>query len=163
MLYLLRTFGLRGPGIVIAALAYMCTPYVLDYAARISVLLMPWAAMPWLIAVTRKALREKGWRYPAIFALIVQIIGGVNATALIYTGMAPVLWIAYSWLVAREVTARRALGVATKIGGLTLLTSLWWISGLRMQGTYGLDVLKYSETVQTVALTSMVPGTSLSP
>ena len=64
MLYLLRTFGLRGPGVVVAALAYMFTPYVLDYAARISVLLMPWAALPWMIAVTRKALREGGWRYP---------------------------------------------------------------------------------------------------
>ncbi len=154
VLYLLRTFGLRGPGIVVAALAYMLTPYVLDYAARISVLLMPWAALPWMIAVIRKALREKGWRYPAIFALIVQVIGGVNATALIYTGVGPVLWIAYSWLIAREVDARRAIGVAARTGGLTVLASLWWIAGLRMQGAYGLDVLKYSETVQTVALTS---------
>jgi arabinofuranan 3-O-arabinosyltransferase len=153
-LYLLRTYGLRGPGLVVAALAYMCTPYVLDYAARISVLLMPWAALPWMIAVTRKALREKGWRYPAIFALIVQVVGGVNATALIYAGIGPVLWILYAWLVAREVDARRALGVVSRTGGLTLLTSLWWMSGLRMQGAYGLDVLKYSETVPTVALTS---------
>ena len=154
VLYLLRTFGLRGPGVVVAALAFMCTPYVLDYLARISVLLMPWAALPWMIAVIRKALREKGWRYPAIFALIVQVIGGVNATALIFAGIGPVLWILYAWLIAREVDARRALGVAARTGALTLLTSLWWISGLRMQGTYGLDVLKYSETVQAVARTS---------
>ncbi len=154
VLFLLRTFGLRGPGVVVAALAFMCTPYVLDYAARISVLLMPWAALPWMIAVIRKALREKGWRYPAIFALIIQVIGGVNATSLIYAGVGPVLWILYAWLVAREVDARRAIGVTLRTGGLTLLTSLWWISGLRMQGTYGLDVLKYSETVRTVALTS---------
>ena len=154
VLYLLRTFGLRGPGVVVAALAFTCTPYVLDYSARISVLLMPWAALPWMIAVTRKALREKGWRYPAIFALIVQVVGGVNATALIFAGIGPVLWILYAWLVAREVDARRAVGVAARTGALTLLTSLWWISGLRMQGTYGLDVLKYSETVQAVALTS---------
>jgi len=155
VLYLLRTFGLRGPGVVVAALAYMCTPYVLDYAARISVLLMPWAALPWLIALTRKALRTKSWRYPAIFALIIQVIGGVNATALIYAGVGPVLWILYAWLVTHEVDFRRAFGVAARIGSLTLLTSLWWISGLRMQGKYGLDVLKYSETVKTVALTSM--------
>jgi hypothetical protein len=154
VLYLLRTFGLRGPGIVIAALAYTFTPYVLDYAARISVLLMPWAALPWLIAVTRKALRTKSWRYPAIFALIIQVIGGVNATALLYVGLGPVLWILYSWLIAREVDARRAIGVAVRTGALTLVTSLWWISGLRMQGAYGLDVLKYSETVKAVALTS---------
>ena len=154
VLYLLRTFGLRGPGVVVAALAFMCTPYVLDYAARISVLLMPWAALPWMIAIMRKALRQKGWRYPAIFALLVQFVGGVNATSLIMAGIGPLLWIVYAWLIAREVDGRRALGVVLRTGALTLLSSLWWIAGLRMQGAYGLDVLKYSETVQAVALTS---------
>ena len=71
VLYLLRTFDLRGPGIVVAALAYMCTPYVLDYAARISVLLMPWAALPWMIALdrARRSRDSRSWRYPALFAL----------------------------------------------------------------------------------------------
>jgi len=117
VLFLLRTFGLRGPGIVVAALAYMFTPYVLDYAARLSVLLMPWAALPWMIAIVRKALRAKGWRYPAIFALVVQVVGGVNATALIMAGVGPVAWILYAWLIAREVDARRAIGVVLRVGG----------------------------------------------
>ena len=64
VLYLLRTFGIRGPGVVVAAVAYMFTPYTLDYSARISVLLLPFAALPWLIGLTRKALRDGGWRYP---------------------------------------------------------------------------------------------------
>jgi arabinofuranan 3-O-arabinosyltransferase len=159
VLYLLRTFGARGPGVVVAALAYMFTPYVLDYSSRISVLLMPWAALPWMIAVVRKALQEDrrglaAWRYPAIFALIVQVIGGVNATALLFAGIGPVLWIVYAWLIAREITFRRALAVTVRIGVLTLLTSLWWISGLRMQAAYGLDILRYTETVDAVARTS---------
>ena len=87
VLYLLRTFGIRGPGVVVAAVAYMFTPYTLDYSARISVLLLPFAALPWMIGLTRKALRDGGWRYPAIFALVVQVIGGVNATALIFAGV----------------------------------------------------------------------------
>ena len=103
MLYLLRTFGLRGPGVVVAALAYMFTPYTLDYSARISVLLLPFAALPWLIGLTRKALRDGGWRYPAIFALVVQVIGGVNATALIFAGRRP-------GAVDRVRVARRARG-----------------------------------------------------
>ena len=45
VLYLLRTFGLRGPGVVVAAIAYMFTPYTLDYSARISVMLLPFAAL----------------------------------------------------------------------------------------------------------------------
>lgn len=154
VLYLLRTFGLRGPGVVVAAVAYMFTPYTLDYSARISVLLLPFAALPWMIGLVRKALRDGGWRYPAIFALVVQLIGGVNATALIFAGIGPVLWIVYAWLVEREVDWRRALGVTARIGVLTLVTSLWWIAGLQMQGTYGLDILKYTETVKAVALAS---------
>jgi arabinofuranan 3-O-arabinosyltransferase len=154
VLYLLRTFGLRGPGVVVAAIAYMLTPYTLDYSARISVLLMPWAALPWMIGLVRKALRDGGWRYPAIFALVVQIVGGVNATALLFAGVGPALWILYSWLVAREIPWRRALGVAAKTGALTLATSLWWIVGLSIQGGYGLNVLRYTETVEAVARTS---------
>ncbi len=159
MLYLFRDFDLRGPGIVVAALAYMLSPYVLDYAARISVLLLPWAALPWMIGVIRKALRAPprglaSWRYPAIFALIVQVIGGVNATALLFAGLGPVCWIVYAWLVAHDVTFRRALVVTVRTGVLTLLASLWWISGLRMQAAYGLDILRYTETVDAVARTS---------
>ena len=37
----------------------------------------------------RKALRDGGWRYPAIFALVVQVVGGVNATALLFAGRRP--------------------------------------------------------------------------
>jgi len=167
VLYMMRTFGIRGPGVPVAALAFMCTPYVLDYSARISVLLMPWAALPWLIGITRKALRDRGgsragpvrrtsvgWRYPAIFALVIQVVGGVNATALIFAGIAPVLWILYAWLIARDVDLRRAFAVTWRIGLLTLATSLWWIAGLRMQGAYGLNILKYTETVEAVARTS---------
>ena len=65
-----------------------------------------------------------------------------------------VLWILYAWLIEREVNWRRALGTAIRIGVLTLVTSLWWIAGLEMQGTYGLDVLKYTETVKAVATAS---------
>jgi hypothetical protein len=153
VLYLMRTLGVKGPGVAIAALAYMFSPYSLDYAARISVLLMPWAALGWMIALTIKALRDGKWRYPALFALVVQLVGGVNATALIFAGLGPVLWIVYA-CVTRQVTVRRALNVTARIGGLTLLTSLWWMSGLWAQGSYGLDILKYTETVKAVSRTS---------
>ena len=76
----------------------------------------------------------------------------MNATALIFAGVGPVLWILYAWLVEREVDcAARARRRRCASGVLTLVTSLWWIAGLEMQGTYGLDILKYTETVQAVA------------
>ena len=99
----------------------MFTPYSLDYSARISVLLLPWAALPWMIALTRKALRDGGWRYPALFALVVQVIGGVNATALIFAGVGPVLWIVVRVAGRRARSTGGARSASTvRIGVLTL-------------------------------------------
>src|SRR6478609_3399087 len=73
VLYLLRTLHVRGPGVVVGAVVFMLTPYTLDFAARISVILLPWAGLPWMLALTIKALRTgkgKGaWKYPAMFAI----------------------------------------------------------------------------------------------
>ena len=44
-----------------------------------------------------------------------------------------------------------------RIGVLTLGASLWWISGLWAQGGYGLDILRYTETVKTVATAGVAP------
>ena len=91
VLYLLRTIDMRGPGAVVAALAYMLSPYSLHYAARISVILLPWAGLGWMLALMVRALRKGGWRYPAAFAIVVQIVGSVNATALVFALLAPLL------------------------------------------------------------------------
>ncbi len=155
MLYLMRTLHVRGPGVVCAALVFMFTPYLLDFASRLSVILLPWAGLPWMLALVIKALRdERSWRYAAAFAIVVQVVGSVNATALVFAGIAPVLWIIYAVTVAREATWSRALKVAGKVGLLTVLASLWWIAGLSVQSGYGLDILKFTETVQTVSLAS---------
>ena len=118
--YLLRTLdwgGLatraaepgRRAGLLVATLAYMLSPYLLDYSARISVILLPWAALPWLIGLTVKALRQGGWRYPALFAFVILTVGGINATALILVGLAPLLWIVHAVWIEREATVRQAL------------------------------------------------------
>jgi len=154
MLFLFRVLEVRGPGVVAGALAFMLTPYVLDYSARISVILGPWAALPWMVGLVVLALRRGGWLYPALFAVVVQLVGGVNATALLFALIAPALWIPYSVWVTHETSWRRAWEVVWKIGLLTLVTSLWWIAGLWAQGSYGLDILKFTETVQSVSKTS---------
>jgi hypothetical protein len=157
VLFLLRTLQVRGPGAVVAAVLFMLTPYTLDFAARISVILMPWAGLPWMLALTIRALRARdsrdAWRFAAIFAVVVQVVGGVNATALVFAGIAPVLWVVYA-VVTGEVDWRRALGVTARIGVLTVLTSLWWIAGLWAQGRYGLNILKFTETLQVVSVAS---------
>jgi arabinofuranan 3-O-arabinosyltransferase len=148
--------GRRG-GLVVATLAYMLSPYLLDYSARISVILLPWAALPWLLGLTIKALRHRGWLYPALFALVIQTVGGINATALLLIGLAPLLWIIHAVWIERSVSVRRAVDTIARIGALTLLTSLWWIAGLWAEGRYGLPVVRYTETYKTVASVSMAP------
>ena len=138
-------------GVLVASLAYMLSPYLLEYAARISVILLPWAALPWMIALTARALRRGGWRYPALFALVVLTVGGINATALIMIGTGPLLYVAWAVFVEHEVSVREALATVGRIGVLTIGTSLWWIAGLWAEGKYGLPVTRYTETYRTVA------------
>ena len=98
-------------GVLVASLAYMFSPYLLDYSARISVILLPWAALPWLIALTAKALRRGGWRYPALFALVVLTVGGINATALHHGRHGPAaLRASTACAIEQEVTVPRGAG-----------------------------------------------------
>jgi hypothetical protein len=147
VLYLCRTLRLTGPGRLVAALAFMLSPYILQYAGRISVLLLPWAGLPWMVAFAVLALRKKGWRYPALFAIVVALVSSINATSIIYVGLAPILWILYATIVEREATWATAAWTALKIGLLSAFVSLWWVVGLMIEAGYGVDVLKYTETV----------------
>jgi hypothetical protein len=154
-LYLCRVVGLTGPGRYVASIGFMFTPYVLQYAGRISAILMPWAGLPWMVAFVILALRRGGWRYPALFALVVALVSGINASSIIYVGVAPVLWLLYSVVVSREASWRRAWGVAWKVGLLSALVSLWWAIGLQVEAAYGVNVLKYTETVPVTSSTSL--------
>ena len=155
--YLLKTLDWRGGGLLVAMLAYELSPYVLHYSARISVVLLPWAGLPWMIALTIRAARRGGWRYPALFALVVVTVGSVNATALVLVGLAPVLWLLHAAGIERSISATRALGAALRIAVTTIGVSLWWIAGLALQGGYSLPVTRYTETYQVVADASTGP------
>ncbi len=76
------------------------------------------------------------WRYPALFALVVALIGGTNATSLIYAGLAPTIWLPFA-IVRREVTFRDALAFVARTLLLTAAVSAWWISGLASQAATG--------------------------
>jgi hypothetical protein len=151
VLFLLRTLRWSSQWTALAAaFVYMLTPYQLAYTGRISAILLPWAGLPWMIALTARALRRGGWRDPALFALVTLTVGSTNATSLLLVGLAPVLWLVFA-VVNGDSDARRAVGVAARIGVLCFFTSLWWIAGLVLQGGYGINYLDVSETVRTVA------------
>ena len=155
--FLLRTLRWSTLPATVAAFAYALTPYTLTLEARLSGILLPFTGLPWMIALTIRAIRRGGWRDPALFALVVLAIGQTNATGIIYAGVGPVLWFPFAIWVTKEAPWRRAAGAFGRIGALSLLTSLWWIAGLSLQGAYGLDVLQYTETAKVVASAAVAP------
>ena len=152
------TATVGGIGAMVAAFAYMLSPYVLQNEARQSALLLPWVGLPWMIGLTARALRTGGWRHPALFALVVALVGSTNAVALILVGVGPVLWVVWELLSGR-VRWRRALSSSLKIAALSAAVSLWWGAGLVVEGGYGMDILRYTESIQTVARTSLASET----
>jgi Alpha-(1->3)-arabinofuranosyltransferase len=156
IVYLCRTLAWTGRGIGVAAVAYMLSPYIFDYAARLSAILLPWAGLGWLLSFTILSVREGGWRWPARFAFTVAAVGGVNATSLVLIGLAPAWWIIHA-LAVRAVRLSLALRAIGRIGLLTVPVSLWWMAGLLLQGRYGIPILRYTETYEAVSRASTVP------
>lgn len=155
--YLLRTLGFEGRGLLVAMLAYELSPYALNYSARISAVLLPWAGLGWMIGLTVRAARTGGWRHPAAFALVAVTVGSVNATSLALAGLGPVLWLLHATGTDRSVSVRRAVAAAGRIGVLTVAVSLWWMAGLAAQSGFSLNVLRYTETREVVAVASTAP------
>ncbi|HET6963851.1 MAG TPA: alpha-(1-_3)-arabinofuranosyltransferase family protein [Acidimicrobiales bacterium] len=152
--YCARRLGLEGPGRAVAAVAYTLSPYILDYLDRTSAILMPWAALGWMIGLTAAAARTGRWRYPALFAVVVALVGGVNATSIILVIAAPAGWLVHAVWVSREIGLRRGAVTAARLGVLCLLVSVWWVAGLWAEGRYGINILRVTETVPTVSSTS---------
>lgn len=152
--YCARKLGLEGPGRIVASFAYALSPYMIDYIARISAILMPWSALGWMVGLAVSAARTGRWRYPALFAAVVALVGGVNATSILLVLVAPGTWLVFAVWGSREVTLRRAASAAWRIAALSALVSLWWAAGLWAEGRYGINVLRVTETVPTVSRTS---------
>ncbi len=154
--WLFRRLGLGPTAALVASLVYLLTPYQLAFTARISILLLPWAALPWIVGLTMRATERGGWADPAAVALIVTTIGSVNASSMLLAAVGPAVWIGGELLAGRR-RARAALGATLRIATLTVLTCAWWIAGLVLQGSEGLPVLQFTETVRTVSAAS-APG-----
>jgi len=157
MRFMLKELQWRSAGVTVASFAYALSPYLINYGARISVILLPFAGLPWLIGLAARSLRRTDWRTPALFALVSLTVGGVNATSLLLVMVAPMLWFVYATFIEKEVSFVRALKTAGKITLLTVVTSVWWVVGLMTQGAHGIPILHYTETYETVANAALAP------
>ena len=151
--WLALRLGASRLGALVAAVVYMFAPYQITFTARLSVLLLPFAVLPWMIGHTLRGLerlpRERGaWREPAWIALLAMGAGSVNLSALLLVAIGPAIAVAWR---AFDVGWRRVARFVGKVAALTFATSAWWLNGLRIQGRYGLPVLGLTENVQTVA------------
>lgn len=157
VLFLARTMRWNAqPGPTIAALGYALSPFVAQYATHLSVLLLPYAALPWLVGITLRAVREGGWRWPARFAIVIAVVGTVNATTVACILVGP----AVTWViefVRSRPGRRRASIAAVRMVGLSMVVSLWWVVALLIESRFGIDVLASSETLETVTLTTTAP------
>lgn len=162
-----RILGLGSGAALAAALVYQLSPFILAYISRTSLLLLPWAALGWIVGLTIRAgvasaspaagsdWRERigRWRDPAAIALVVATIGAVNATAVALIVPAPLLWLVHAaW--QRSLTWRQATAAALRIGALSFVVSLWWIGMLVVQSRHGAAVLDFSETLEDVSRNS---------
>ena len=57
--WLARLLGLGPAGATVAAVAYQVSPYVLPYSSRTSAMLLPWAALGWIIGLTARAATDR--------------------------------------------------------------------------------------------------------
>ena len=148
-----RRLGLSVEAALTAGLVYQLSPYLVPYVSRTSSMLLPWAALGWIVGLTVGAAIRARWRDAALCALVIGTVGAVNTTALLLIAPAPVLWLAVAAL-ERTVRPRAAVAAAARIGGLALATSAWWVAMQIIQGRQGAELLAYSESLEDVSLTA---------
>lgn len=156
-----RLLGLTWAGAAIAAVIYQLSPYTLAYVSRTSVMLLPWAGLGWILALTVMSARcgdgnsrlASKWRYPALLALVILTVGSVNPTAIAMIAPAPVLWLLHM-VAMRVLTLGQVAAVVARISVLSVGVSAWWMAMVVTQRRHGAEVLGFSETLEDVSATA---------
>ena len=166
MLKLLDAFVGRPRGLphVIGAGFYLLNPYTVIFSARTSVVLLGYAALPWLLLIVHRGVRAardwrdwRGWWWAAAFALILTSTGGgVNAAVVGWMLVGPLLLLAYEPLVG-SVRWRDAGAFLARIAVLAGLVSVWWIVPLLVHVGYGVDFLQFTEQPRAIWGTNSAP------
>ncbi len=145
--------GLSLHAALLAAGIYQWSTYVLPYISRTSLMLLPWASLGWLTVFTIRAMRDPGWRAPALFGLVIFSVAHVNPTAFLMIVPGPVIWV-IGELAAQRLAVRNAVFGSLRLLAVSISVSLWWVLMLGVQSRYGADVLAYSETLESVSFTA---------
>ncbi len=135
---------------VLGGLAYALSPFFIGQLASSSVGLLAGALVPWsvlpLVAAARGAVSRR--RAAGLSGLAVLAMGGVNAACTIAVLPLPALYI----LTRRRSRARTSLLCwwALAVG----LACFWWAAALVLQGRFGFDFIRFTETGATTQSTT---------
>lgn len=142
----------RGALHVAAGVLYIVNPYVTVYADRTSITLLAYAALPWLLLCVHQALREpRGWRWPAVFALVLTSTGGgVNVAVTAWLLLGPVLLAVYERFWGEGVPAGAVRPVAVRMVAVNVVAQLWWIIPVYVQATAAPSFLPFTEQPGTI-------------
>lgn len=153
MLRLARVLGLSETAACIAAIAYAFSPYSLQYLARLSGLLTPWALLPWMLLCVVHARAGNTLRWSLAMGALIATAGSVNVTALAMVFLGVITWMVVDVATGVVLLRRHAALLAGSLA-TSLACGAWWIAALVVQGRYGLPILRYTETYETVAKAS---------
>ena len=153
----------RGVAHLVAGAMYALNPYVVVMTSRTTAFLLAYAALPWLLVVTHRGLRDpRRWWWAAAFALITtSTAGGVNATVTAFVLVGPMLFALYEYSIG-DVSRRDAVAFGWRTLVATAAASLWWVVPLLVQSSYGLNFLQFTEQVGSIwATTSLTESLRL--
>ncbi len=148
----------RGALHVAAGVLFIVNPYVTVYANRTSISLLSYAALPWLLLALHRGLREpRGWRWPALFALVLASTGGgVNVAVTAWLLVGPALLVVYEMLWG-GVAWRAARGAVARLIAVNVVAQMWWIIPVLIQGIAAPSFLPFSEQPGTIWSTTSIP------
>ncbi len=153
-LVLFRHLSTRHPAQLAGAALYGLSPFVLGHVTGQSGLLLPFAALGWLVWAMARAVEDGGWRWPAVFALVVSTCASLNGSSVFFVVLAATLWVPFAVWAFGHATPRQGMGALVRAGVLTLVTQLWWLVAYAVGGAYGLPILGVTEQVQTTSFTT---------
>jgi arabinofuranan 3-O-arabinosyltransferase len=151
---LARALGIHNNYAFLAAVLYGLNPYGLHYLARLSGILLPWVGFPWLLLCLIRVRQEPGWKWLARAGLVIGTVGTVNATTLFFIILGLAIWLSAD-AISGFARWRDAAKTFLWLGIGSVGVSLWWLTSLVMQSSFGLPILRYSETYETVAKASL--------
>lgn len=156
VLFLARAWRWRPAAGAAAAVAYALSPFIATVAIDPESLL-PFAGLPWLLGLSVQALRHRGWRHPALFGAVLATTGSSDTAAAVVLTVVPLAWMAHALWQSKEVGRARAVSTLTKMGAVAAAASTWWVAGLTVRATNGINPSRFVDPPEVVNQVSSAP------